>query len=59
MLVPNLFILIIKNWRNFKVVPFSNEKIKDYLPSYMKTYETYKTVIQKYDSNMYVVPAYE
>ena len=48
-----------KNWRNFKVVPFSNEKIKDYLPSYMKTYETYKTVIQKYDSNMYVVPAYE
>ena len=48
-----------KNWRNFKVIPFSNEKIKDYLPSYMKTYETYKTVIQKYDSNMYVVPAYE
>ena len=48
-----------KNWRNFKVVPFYNEKIKDYLPSYMKTYETYKTVIQKYDSNMYVVPAYE
>ena len=48
-----------KNWRNFKVVPFSNEKIKDYLPSYMKTYETYKAVIQKYDSNMYVVPAYE
>ena len=48
-----------KNWRNFKVVPFSNERIKDYLPSYMKTYETYKTVIQKYDSNMYVVPAYE
>ena len=42
-----------------KLVPFSNEKIKDYLPSYMKTYETYKTVIQKYDSNMYVVPAYE
>ena len=46
-------------FRNFKVVPFSNAKIKDYLPGYMKTYETYKSVIQKYDSNMYVVPAYE
>ena len=48
-----------KNWRNFKVVPFSNEKIKDYLPSYMKTYETYKTVIQKDDSKMYIVQLYE
>ena len=46
-------------WRNFKVVPFSNEKIKDYLPSYKKVYETYKEVIQRYDSSMEVVPAYE
>ena len=46
-------------WRNFKVVPFSNEKIKDYLPSYKNVYETYKEVIQKYDSSMEVVPAYE
>ncbi|MGM9875892.1 MAG: CapA family protein [Bacilli bacterium] len=46
-------------WRNFKVVPFSNEKIKDYLPSYKNVYETYKEVIQKFDSSMEVVPAYE
>ena len=46
-------------WRNFKVVPFSNEKIKDYLPSYKNVYETYKEVIQRYDSSMEVVPAYE
>ena len=46
-------------WRNFKVVPFSNEKIKDYLPSYKKVYETYKEVIQRYDSSIEVVPAYE
>ena len=46
-------------WRSFKVVPFSNEKIKDYLPSYKKVYETYKEVIQRYDSSMEVVPAYE
>lgn len=46
-------------WRNFKVVPFSNEQIGKYLPNYKITYETYKKVVQKYDESMYVVPAYE
>jgi len=46
-------------WRNFKVVPFSNEQIGKYLPNYKTTYETYKKVVQKYDESMYVVPAYE
>jgi len=46
-------------WRNFKVVPYSNQEIAKYLPSYKTTYETYKKVVQKYDENMYVVPAYE
>ena len=46
-------------FRNFKVVPFSNEAIKTYLPSYKTVYEKYKAVVQKYDKNMKVVPAYE
>ncbi len=46
-------------FRNFKVVPFSNEAIKTYLPSYKTVYEKYKAVVQKYDENMKVVPAYE
>ena len=46
-------------FRNFKVVPFSNEAIKTYLPSYKTVYEKYKAVVQKYDETMKVVPAYE
>ena len=46
-------------WRNFKVVPFSNENIGKYLPNYKSVYETYKAVVQKLDKDMYVVPAYE
>ena len=47
------------SFRNFKVVPFSNQAIATYLPDYKNTYETYKQVVQNYDENMYVVPAYE
>ena len=46
-------------FRNFKVVPFSNEAIQTYLPSYKTVYEKYKAVVQKYDETMKVVPAYE
>ncbi|MBR2786695.1 MAG: CapA family protein [Clostridia bacterium] len=46
-------------WRNFKVVPFSNENIADYLPNYKSVYETYKAVVQKLDPSMSVEPAYE
>lgn len=46
------------SWRNFKVIPFSDEHIGDYLSNYNSVYETYKKVVQKLDSEMYVVPAY-
>lgn len=46
-------------WRNFKVIPFSNEHIGEYLSNYKSVYETYKAVVQKLDKDMYVVPAYE
>ena len=45
-------------WRNFKVIPFSNEHIGEYLGNYKSVYETYKKVIQNLDSTMYAVPAY-
>ena len=41
-------------WRGFKVIPFSNPDIGDYLPNYKKVYETYKEVVQRLDSSMYV-----
>ena len=43
-------------WRDFKVIPFSNEEIKTYLPSYQEVYNTYKEVVQKLDKDMYVKP---
>lgn len=46
------------SWSNFKVIPFSNENIGKYLPNYKSVFETYKKVVQKYDSNMKVVDAY-
>lgn len=46
-------------WSNFKVIPFSNENIGKYLPNYKTVYETYKKIVQKMDSNMYVEPAFE
>lgn len=48
-----------KGYRNFKVVPFSNSEIKNYLSNYQSVYETYKAIVQKYDSNISVVPASE
>ena len=48
-----------KGYRNFKVVPFSNAEIANYLPDYKNVYDTYKNVVQKYDQNMAVVPASE
>lgn len=46
-------------WRNFKVVPFSNENIGKYLSNYKNVYETYKKIVQKMDDTMVVVPAFE
>lgn len=48
-----------KNWSNFKVIPFSNSNIKNYLSNYQNIYNTYKTIVQKMDSNMEVVASYQ
>ena len=45
-----------RSWRNFKIIPFSNKEIVNYLPSYKNVYETYKKVVQKYNEDMQVVP---
>ena len=41
-------------WRDFKVIPFSNPDISNYLPNYKTYYETYKKVVQNLDSSMVV-----
>ncbi len=41
-------------WRGFKIIPFSNEEIKTYLPNYKTIYNTYKEVVQRLDNTMYV-----
>lgn len=46
-------------WRNFKVIPFSNPKIKEYLPNYKEAYNTYKAVVQKMDNEITVKDAAE
>lgn len=43
-------------WRDFKVIPFSNPIIKDYLPNYETIYNTYKDVVQSMDNTMVVKP---
>ncbi len=45
-------------WSNFKVIPFSNQEIANYLPGYKNVYERYKKIVQKYDKDMWVVPCY-
>lgn len=45
-----------KNWRNFKVVPFSGTDIGNYLPDYQSVYERYKAIVQKYDNTISVKP---
>lgn len=48
-----------KDWRNFKVVPFSNKDIENYLPVYKQVYKIYTDIIKKYDSTIKVNPFYE
>lgn len=44
------------NWSNFKVIPFSNAKIKDYLSNYQTVYNTYADVIKSDDERIKTVP---
>ena len=45
-----------KKWCNFKVVPFSNPEISNYLPDYKTVYERYKNIVLRYDSSISVKP---
>lgn len=48
-----------KTWRDFKVIPFSSPRIKNYLPNYSSIYNIYKEIVQKYDNNISVKPLSE
>ena len=48
-----------KGFRNFKIIPFNNPEIRNYLPGYKNVYETYKNIVAKMDQNMKVEPVYE
>ena len=43
------------NWRNFKVIPFSNPKIKDYLKNYKIIYDKYSKIIESDDERIKIV----
>ena len=47
------------NWSRFKVIPFSNPAIKEYLPSYQNTYNIYANVIASDDERIKTVPLAE
>ena len=55
----NLIYTYYKNWRNFKVIPFSDSDIKKYLSSYKKTYEKYAKIIASNDERIETVPLAE
>lgn len=44
-----------KNWSNFKVIPFSDTRIKDYLPNYQTVYDTYSQIIASDDERIKTV----
>lgn len=48
-----------KNWRNFKVIPFSVQEISNYLPEYQKIHDKYAEIVKKYDSTMSVKEYYQ
>ena len=41
-----------KNYTNFKVIPFSNPKIKEYLPNYIDVYNQYSDIIETKDESI-------
>ena len=45
-----------QNYTNFKVIPFSNPKIKDYLLNYKETYSKYSGIIKSEDERITLVP---
>lgn len=51
----NLIYTYYKNWRNFKVIPFSDPQIKKYLSNYQKVYNTYSKIIESSDERITTV----
>ena len=52
----NLIYTYYSNWRNFKVIPFSNPEIKNYLSGYTNVYNTYAKIIASDDERIKTVP---
>ena len=47
------------NWRGYKVIPFSNKEIVNYLANYKDMYDRYKGIVTELDSNIHLKDAYE
>ena len=45
-----------KDWRNFKVIPFSNPEIKTHLDGYQSVYNKYAKIIETSDKRIKTVP---
>jgi len=45
-----------KNYTNFKVIPFRNPKIKEYLPNYKDIYSQYSDIIETDDKRINTTP---
>ena len=52
----NLIYTYYTSWSRFKVIPFSNPEIKNYLPGYSNVYETYAKVIASDDERIKTTP---
>ena len=48
-----------KNYTNFKVIPFSNQQIKEYLPNFTDIYNQYSDIIKTDDESISLVPLVE
>lgn len=48
-----------KNYTNFKVIPFSNQQIKEYLPNFTDIYKQYSDIIKTEDESISLVPLAE
>ena len=48
-----------KNYTNFKVIPFSTQQIKEYLPNFTDIYNQYSDIIKTDDESISLVPLVE
>ena len=52
----NLIYTYYTSWSRFKVIPFSNPDIKNYLPGYTNVYNTYAKIMASDDERINTVP---